>query len=195
MQVDSALSIEKPAERPGRFEALAPRPARGVGGFAGLAAVLAGHRGRVGRAADLRLDLGDHRRVGAAVSGRLLRHDQRAGRRAGAGLVRRDDSARSGRPQGRLSALAGCHLPDGRGAGRSGQAQAGSLQRDFPRLGGRGDARGDRALDHRQAIAADLRQSGQSSRRTSSGASCARHRRDSWRWTRRSSAWGSSAWR
>ena len=53
--------------------------------------------------------------------------------------------------------LLGRHLPDGRGAGRSGLVQDGSLQRDFPRLGRRGDARVDRALDHRQATAADSR--------------------------------------
>ena len=154
-----SLDREAP-ERPGRPEALAPRPARGAGGFAGLAAVLPGHRRGVGRTADLRPDLGDHRRAGAAVPGRLLRDDQRAGRRAGARAARRDAAARPGRPGGRLSAPAGRHLPDGPGAGRPGQVQAGPLRRDLPGLGRRGDARGDRALDHRQATAADLRQSG-----------------------------------
>ena len=93
-------------------------------------------------------------------------------------------------PGGRLSAPARRHLLDGRRAGGAGPVQGGPLLRLVPVLGRRGDARGDRAADHRQAIAAARRPPVPSP--TSSGASWPRRPRSSRRWSRRSSCSGSA---
>ena len=50
-----------------------------------------------GCAADLRFDLGDYRRIGAALPGWLVRYDQRARRWTGARIICGDAAARSRR--------------------------------------------------------------------------------------------------
>ena len=150
----SNLVTEKPRERSGRTEALAPRPARRARGLAGLAAVLAGDRRRLGRPPICGL-------ISAIIAGLVLpflggSYVTISGPAAGLAPALLAAMLLLGRGDldGRLSAPARRHLPDGAGADRAGQVQGGPVQRHLPLLGRRGDARLDRPADHRQATAA-----------------------------------------